>query len=206
MNIDKLLDSISISELESYFENEEDEEEGSSLEVIFGSCAELNVDVVVNAANKNLLAGGGICGVIYEMAGRKELSEACGKIKSPLEDGQAVITPSFAMGNAKAIIHAVGPNFSVTPDAVDKLFDAYYNSLKLMMDSDYHSISFPLISAGIYGGSLQKPGFVSTIQCCKAYDQFTEDYPEYLIDVKLCAFTEKEFAQAMEALSEYFAE
>ena len=68
------------------------------------------------------------------------------------------------MTNAKAIIHAVGPNFAVTPKAFKELFDAYYNSLKayynslkVMMDNDYHSISFPLISSGIFGGSLSNP-------------------------------------------------
>lgn len=56
--------------------------------------------------------------------------------------------------NAKAIIHAVGPNFRVTPKAFKELYDAYYNSLKVMMDNGYHSISFPLISSEIFGGSL----------------------------------------------------
>ena len=37
------------------------------------------------------------------------------------------------MTNAKAVIHAVRPNFSVTPKAFKELFDAYYNSLKVSM-------------------------------------------------------------------------
>ena len=61
------------------------------------------------------------------------------------------------MTNAKAIIHAVGPNFAVTPKAFKELFDAYYNSLKVMMDNDYHSILFPLISSGIFGGPSSNP-------------------------------------------------
>ena len=39
----------------------------SGLELIQGSCADQNVDAVVNAANRNLSAGGGICGVIFIM-------------------------------------------------------------------------------------------------------------------------------------------
>ena len=38
----------------------------SCLELIQGSCADQNVDAVVNAANRNLSAGGGICGVIFK--------------------------------------------------------------------------------------------------------------------------------------------
>ena len=61
------------------------------------------------------------------------------------------------MTNAKAIIHAVGPNFAVTPTAFKELFDAYYNSLVVLKDNGYHSISFPLISSGIFGGLLDNP-------------------------------------------------
>lgn len=127
------------------------------IELINGSCADQKVDIVVNAANSGLWAGGGICGVIFNKAGIAELTTACSKYKTPLKDGSAVITPAFNMTNAKAIIHAVGPNFAVTPKAFKELFDAYYNSLKVMMDNDYHSISFPLISSGIFGGSLSNP-------------------------------------------------
>ena len=127
------------------------------LELISGACADQKVDIVVNATNSGLWAGGGICGVIFNKAGITELTTACSKYKTPLKDGSAVITPAFNMTNAKAIIHAVGPNFAVIPKAFKELFDAYYNSLKVMMDNDYHSISFPLISSGIFGGSLSNP-------------------------------------------------
>lgn len=100
------------------------------------------------------------------------------------------------MSNAKAIIHAVGPNFSVTPTAFDKLFDAYYNSLFVMMNNDYHSISFPLISSGIFGGCLDNPVAESTKQCCEAYRKFTEDYPEYDFDLVLCAHMDTEMVEA----------
>ena len=129
----------------------------SKIELINGSCADQKVDIVVNAANAVLWAGGGIGGVIFNKAGITELTTACSKYKTPLKDGSAVITPAFNMTNAKAIIHAVGPNFAVVPKAFKELFDAYYNSLKVMMDNDYHSISFPLISSGIFGGSLSNP-------------------------------------------------
>ena len=129
----------------------------SKIELINGSCADQKVDIVVNATNSGLWAGGGICGVIFNKAGITELTTACSKYKTPLKDGSAVITPDFNMTNAKAIIHAVGPNFAVIPKAFKELFDAYYNSLKVMMDNDYHSISFPLISSGIFGGSLSNP-------------------------------------------------
>lgn len=168
----------------------------SNIKLINASCADQDVDIVVNAANSGLWAGGGICGVIFKKAGMNALSAACSKYKTPLKDGSAVITPSFNMTNAKAIIHAVGPNFAVTPKAFKELFDAYYNSLKVMMDNNYRSISFPLISSGIFGGSLANPVAESTKQCKRAYNKFIADYPDYDINVILCAFSTSEYTQA----------
>lgn len=168
----------------------------SKIELIHGSCADQVADVVVNAANSGLWAGGGICGVIFDKAGRQELAEACSKYRTPLNDGDAVITPAFNLTNAKAIIHAVGPNFGVTPTAFNALFNAYYNSLAVMKDNGYHSISFPLISSGIFGGNLPNPTAESTRQCCKAYEKFVRDYPDYDIDVKLCAYGQSQMVKA----------
>lgn len=168
----------------------------SKIELLNASCADQMVDAVVNAANNGLWAGGGICGVIFKKAGMASLTAACAKYKTPLKDGSAVITPAFNMTNAKSIIHAVGPDFSRTPAAFKELFDAYYSSLRVLMDNGLHSISFPLISSGIFGGSLSNPAAESTKQCCRAYLKFTADHPDYRVDVKLCAFSAKEMTEA----------
>lgn len=168
----------------------------SKIVLIHGSCADQTVDAVVNAANNRLWAGGGICGVIFKKAGMIALTAACAKHRTPLKDGSAVITPAFKMANAKHIIHAVGPNFSKTPNAFQELFDAYYNSLCVLMENGLHSISFPLISSGIFGGNLPKPAAESAMQCCSAYCKFIADFPGYNIDVRLCAFSPSEMQDA----------
>jgi len=168
----------------------------SKIELLNASCADQVVDAVVNAANNRLLAGGGICGVIFRKAGMIRLTAACAAHKTPLKDGSAVITPAFKMKNATHIIHAVGPNFSVTPTAFEELFNAYYNSLCVLKENGLHSISFPLISSGIFGGDLRDPAAESAKQCCRAYLKFVADYPDYPVDVKLCAFSEAEMQSA----------
>ncbi|MDO4459011.1 MAG: macro domain-containing protein [Clostridia bacterium] len=168
----------------------------SRLTLIKGSCADQNVDAVVNAANRGLWAGGGICGVIFSKCGMSELAEACEKYDTPLCDGAAVITPAFRMTNAKYIIHAVGPDFDLTPTAFEALFDAYFNSLCVLKENNLHSISFPLISSGIFGGNLPDPVGESTKQCILAYKKFTADYPDYDVDVLLCAFTDSSMTDA----------
>lgn len=175
----------------------------SKIALINASCADQVVDAVVNAANNGLWEGGGICGVIFNKAGSYELRNACSKYSTPLKDGAAVITPAFKMKNAKHIIHAVGPDFNRTPKAFKELFDAYYNSLCVLKDNGLHSIAFPLISAGIFGVNLDNPAAESTKQCCRAYAKFVSDYPDYCVDVKLCAFSAGEMGSAQQVFDSF---
>lgn len=110
----------------------------------------LDVDVIVNAANTGLYAGGGVCGAIFKAAGYQQLKEACDKL-SPISTGEAVITPGFHLP-AKYIIHTAGPIYQGGMNHEDKLLKAcYQNSLQLAYDQGLESIAFPLISSGIYG-------------------------------------------------------
>ena len=172
----------------------------SNFTLIHGSGADQQVDAVVNAANSGLWEGGGICGVIFCKCGSKELTQACSKIQTPVKDGNAVLTPAFNMKNAKFIIHAVGPDFGRTPKAFLELFNSYYNSLVLLKDNGLHSISFPLISSGIFGGNLPNPAEESAKQCGRAYKKFVQDYPDYNVNVMLCAYGAKEYQDAKNEL------
>ena len=173
----------------------------SKLELIQGSCVRQAADVIVNAANRYLAHGAGVCGQIFESAGPDKLAKACSKYPTPLNDGNAVITPAFDLTNAKAIIHAVGPDFNNTPKAFKELFDAYYNSLVVMKENGYHSIAFPLISSGIFGGNLPRKCAESAKQCRRAYQRFVSDYPDYDIEVTLCAFKPEEYSEAKEEIT-----
>ena len=107
------------------------------------------VGAVVNAANEDLAAGGGVCGVIFRAAG-PDLQSACAKV-APCPTGEARITPAFAI-NAEHIIHAVGPKYR-DGSAAEKglLASAYTSALQLADDVGLESIAFPAISTGIYG-------------------------------------------------------
>ena len=110
----------------------------------------LNVDAIVNAANTNLLAGGGVCGAIFRAAGYRELQAACNKL-APIQTGAAVITPGFNLP-AKFIIHTAGPIYQGGQFGEENLLrNCYANSLKLAAENNLKSIAFPLISSGIYG-------------------------------------------------------
>ena len=168
----------------------------SKIKLIQGSCVKQEVDVIVNSANRYLLKGAGICGEIFEKAGNQDLTDVCRKIETPLKDGDVVITPAFNIKNAKYIIHAVGPDFNITPNASKQLFATYYNSLKLLMDNNLHSISFPLISTGYFGKKSENNVAESTNQCINAYNEFLKTFPNYEINVSLCAYTQNEMIEA----------
>lgn len=81
-----------------------------------------------------------------------------------------------------------------------ELFNAYCNSLILLKDNNLHSISFSLISSGVFAGVLPKPAGESEKQCGRAYKKFVQDYPNYEVDVMLSAFYQKEFQNALKYL------
>ena len=78
-----------------------------TLKILSADITTLKVDAIVNAANTQLLAGGGVCGAIFRAAGYRELQEACNKL-APIQTGEAVITPGFHLP-AKFVIHTAGP-------------------------------------------------------------------------------------------------
>ena len=120
-------------------------------EILIGDLIALpfRVGAVVNAANTKLLAGGGVCGVIFRAAG-PDLQSACDKV-TPCPTGEARITPAFAI-NAEHIIHAVGPKYRDGSAAERALLaSAYASALQLADDAGLESIAFPAISTGIYG-------------------------------------------------------
>ena len=138
----------------------------------------VGTEIIVNAANNQLLRGRGVCGVIFNAAGPKQLQDACDKI-GYCKTGEAVITPAFNL-NTKYIIHAVGPIYQ---DGNHKepqlLYSAYKQSLELAKEYDCHSIGFPLISAGIFGYPLDK-AWRKAIQAC---NDFIKNNPTYNIDI-----------------------
>lgn len=116
----------------------------------------MKVDAIVNAANTSLSMGGGVCGAIFQAAGIEELEKACAPL-SPIQTGDAVITPGFQL-EAKYIIHAVGPKYSRWSGrkCQQLLYHAYTQSLMLAYSHQCESIAFPLISSGIYGYPKEK--------------------------------------------------
>jgi O-acetyl-ADP-ribose deacetylase (regulator of RNase III) len=119
------------------------------IEIVEGDITRLDVDAIVNAANKTLLGGGGVDGAIHRGAGPK-LREAC-KLLAGCETGEAKITPGFDL-TARYVIHTVGPVWGGGERGEDRLLaNCYLNSFALGLKHDLVSIAYPAISTGAYG-------------------------------------------------------
>ena len=109
----------------------------------------LDIDCIVNAANENLMPGGGVCGAIHEAAG-KELALECKRIGN-CGVGEARITKGYNL-KAKHVIHTVGPIWHGGEHGENQyLFNCYKKSLLLATHHNIESIAFPNISTGIFG-------------------------------------------------------
>ena len=124
----------------------------SSIKIVQGDITDLDTDVIVNAANAQLILGGGVAGAI-RLKGGPKIQEECNEIGGTFVGG-AVITTG---GNLKAkyVIHAVGPRMG-EGDEDSKLTNAVLNSLKLTDEHGLKTIAFPAISTGIFGYPIEK--------------------------------------------------
>ncbi|XP_042425120.1 macro domain-containing protein VPA0103-like isoform X5 [Zingiber officinale] len=107
----------------------------------------------VNAANEQMLGGGGVDGAIHRAAG-PELLDACRKVPEVRRGvrcptGEARITPAFQLP-VSHVIHTVGPIYDVDEHPEVSLSNAYRNSLKLAKENNIQYIAFPAISCGVY--------------------------------------------------------
>jgi O-acetyl-ADP-ribose deacetylase len=154
------------------------------IELVKGDITELDVDAIVNAANDQLILGGGVAGAIRRKGGPSIQTE-CSAIGGCLV-GQAAITTG---GNLKAkyVIHAVGPRMGEGNED-QKLRNATLNSLKLADKNKLKSIAFPAISTGIFGYPIDR--------CAKIMLAATAEYlknPTTMQKVIFCLFDDKAY-------------
>ncbi|MBW2560358.1 MAG: O-acetyl-ADP-ribose deacetylase [Deltaproteobacteria bacterium] len=124
-----------------------------------GDITREETDAIVNAANSGLRGGGGVDGAIHR-AGGHSIMEECREIGS-CPTGQAVVTGGGNL-TARYVIHTVGPVYrGGSRGEADLLKSAYRESLKQVTNKGLESVSFPAISAGVYGYPLEEAAHIA---------------------------------------------
>ena len=127
----------------------EKEFSGVKLEIVTGDIsAQEDVRCVVNAANAQLLPGGGVAGALHRGAG-PGLAQECRPL-APISPGQAVITGGHNLPN-EYVAHCLGPIYGINNPSEKLLADCYRNALRLAEEKGIESIAFPSISTGVFG-------------------------------------------------------
>lgn len=178
-------------------------------QIVHNDITKMHTDAIVNAANSRLQEGGGVCGAIFAAAGSGQLAAECSR-KSPCATGGAVATGAYDLP-AKYIIHAVGPIWRGGGQGEEaQLRSAYLTSLKLAEEKGCRSISFPLISSGIYGYPKEQALQVAV----SAFSQFLTEQEEgremdiYLVvfDRSAVSLSEKLFQEISHYIGTYYEE
>lgn len=117
-----------------------------------GDLTEMNTDAIVNAANNDLILGGGVAGSIRRKGG-DEIQRECNKIGS-IPVGYAAITPGGKL-KARFVIHAASMRLGGTTSA-EALRNSTAHCLKIAKERGLKTIAFPAVGTGIAGFPLEE--------------------------------------------------
>jgi O-acetyl-ADP-ribose deacetylase (regulator of RNase III) len=117
-----------------------------------GDLTAAKVDAIVNAANNDLILGGGVAGAIRAKGG-PSIQEECRRL-GPIRIGEAAITGA---GNlpARHVIHAASMSLGGLT-AEPGLRESTRNSLQRARENQLESIAFPAIGTGIAGFAMER--------------------------------------------------
>ncbi|MCW5892423.1 MAG: O-acetyl-ADP-ribose deacetylase [bacterium] len=121
---------------------------GTRIDLVRGDIVHEATDVIVNAANRTLLGGGGVDGAIHAHGGPAILDE-CRRLGG-CGTGDAKITGAGRL-QARWVIHAVGPVYRDGASGEPELLaGAYRRCLELAVEHGARSVAFPSLSTGVY--------------------------------------------------------
>jgi O-acetyl-ADP-ribose deacetylase (regulator of RNase III) len=162
-----------------------------------GDITKLEIDAIVNAANRSLLGGGGIDGAIHRAAGDKLYCECA--LLDGANTGECKVTRGYDLP-AKFVLHCVGP----IGEHPEKLKACYVNALEAAKNSngDIRVVAFCGISTGIYGYPLTAAAHVA-LRSCREWLEVPDNAA--VVDLLLfVTFLDNERSCYVELMQKYF--
>ena len=155
------------------------------IQLMKGDITESEVDVIVNAANTDLLLGGGVAGAIRKKGG-SSIQKECDKIGS-VKLGGAAITEG---GNLKAkyVVHAASMHLGEKTSA-ESLKNSLWNSLKISAEKSIETIAFPAIGTGIAGFPINKCAEIMA----ETFNSFILNEKHNFKEITMVLFSESDF-------------
>lgn len=157
------------------------------LQLLQGDITQIRVDAIVNAANSELIGGGGVDGAIHRVGGPDVMRELDGVRQKVgrCPAGQAVVTGAGRLP-AKFVFHAVGPIYrDGASGEPETLASCYSVCLDLAEQNGAKTISFPSISTGVYG----YPGDEAADIALATVTDWLRERPGVIDTVKLVQFS-----------------
>jgi O-acetyl-ADP-ribose deacetylase (regulator of RNase III) len=166
------------------------------IELVIGDITTLDVDAIVNAANRTLLGGGGVDGAIHRAAGPELLREC--ETLGGCDTGEAKITRGYLL-KARHVIHAVGPIWGGGDGDEDALLaSCYRKALSLAGQNRLSSLAFPAISTGVYAFPPDRAARIATGTLVSELAA----RPAGIARVVLCCFSAQSAQRHVEAMLE----
>ncbi|MFH1783457.1 MAG: macro domain-containing protein [bacterium] len=125
---------------------------GTTVEVAKGDLTKQETDAIVNAANNQLLMGGGVAGAIKRKGG-DSIQEECNKL-APIEVGEAAITGAGNL-STKYVIHAATMGMDFETDE-NRIRESTASALNIAEVKGLTSIAFPALGCGVGGFALDE--------------------------------------------------
>jgi putative ATPase len=160
---------------------------GTAITVVQGDITGMEVDVVVNAANADLVHGGGVAAAIADAGGPAvtDESEAWVRDHGRVPPGGAAVTSAGAMP-ATSVVHVVGPIYTGGRHGEERqLRAAVVAALDATAGLGSRTVAIPAISAGIYGYPLEE----ATRVIANAAADWAQAHPDTLDEIRLVAFS-----------------
>jgi len=181
---------------------------GGNIKLIQGDITRQGTEAIVNAANSSLMGGGGVDGAIHR-AGGPEILRQCKDIvarQGRLSTGEAVVTTAGNM-KAKYVIHTVGPVWHGGDLNEEQLLrNAYHNSLRVAVENNLRSISFPSISTGAYRFPIDRAAVIALKTVNEFFGQLARKEPGKSIDVWFVLFSKEDLGRYETAYREVFSD